>query len=698
MNRMHSLLFVASATASLSLSAEALTDAEYVEIEETTLQSSSEETAETYAEAPVEIGTGLNLNILETPQSITVISREQMDDFALTDINDVLDYTPGISVEAVETDRTYFTARGFDITNFQIDGLGLPLTSGNIQGTFNSVLYEEIQVLRGANGLGAGTGNPSATINLIRKRPTADLQGSIDVAYGSWDTVRLQGDVSGALNDEGTVRGRFVTSYQDGDSYIDLYSKENIVLYGVVEMDLSDQTMLTIGHSYEETNSDSPLWGALPVTYSNGNPTDYDVDTTTAADWSYWDKHINNSFLRIDQILSDTWTAQAEVSYIEAKGDSELFYMYGSPDQDTGLGLYAYPSKYESTERQILTNLQVNGLVDLFDRAHEVTAGFSYSKSTLHDQSDYGQGIGTPISVPLGQWKGKYPKPAFNAATDGSNYSYEETSVYGATRLNLADPLKVILGARVVWGDTDGYSYGAKGNKDQSYDSEFVPYAGVLYDINETFTAYASYTEIFTPQSETDIKGSTLDPIDGEAYEAGIKANFFENKAYASLAIFHIEQDNVAEAAGMNGGMTYYEAVPGLTSEGIEFEVAGELFPGFRVLAGYTYQEIRNDDDDFAKLYTPKNLFKVSTTYLIPNTKLTVGAAARWQSETKGGGITQDDYTIVDLMAKYQFNEHWSAQVNINNLTDEKYYSSLYWTQAFYGAERNAEISMNYSF
>lgn len=696
MNRKYITWLMASAAALPSLSAEALDDPEMVEIEATTLQGNSEEAPEAYSDAPVEIGTGLGLSIAETPQSITVISREQMDDFALTDINDVLRYTPGISVEAVETDRTYFTARGFDITNFQIDGLGLPLTSGNIQGSVDSVIYEEIQVLRGANGLGVGTGNPSATINLVRKRPTVDLQASANVTYGSWDTYRFEGDISGALNDEGTIRGRFVTAYQDGDSYIDLYSKENIVLYGVVEFDLSDQTMLTLGHSYEETNSDSPLWGALPVTYSNGNPTDYDIDTTTAADWSYWDKQTHNSFLRLDQVLSDTWTAQAELSYIEVEGDSELFYMYGSPDQTTGLGLYAYPSAYESTNRQFLSNLQVNGLVDLFDRTHDVTAGFSYSESTLDDESNYGQGIGTAIPVPLDQWKGKYPKPAFNAATDGSDYTYEETSVFASTRLNIADPFKVILGARVIWGDTDGYAYGSA--KDQSYDNEFVPYAGVLYDINETFTAYASYTEIFTPQSETDINGSTLDPIDGEAYEAGIKAQFFDNKAYASVAVFHIEQDNVAEAAGMNGNITYYEAVPGLTSEGIEFEVAGELFTGFKVSGGYTYQEIRDDDDDFATLYTPKNLFKVATTYRVPNTKLTVGAAARWQSETKGGGITQDDYTIVDLMAKYQFNENWSASVNINNVTDEEYYSSLYWTQAFYGAERNAQVSMNYSF
>ncbi len=169
-------------------------------------------------------GTGLVLSPLQTPQSVSTISREQMDDFGLDNANAVLALATGVNVEKIETDRTYYTARGFDIINFQVDGLGLPFTNGGAEGDLDTAMYERVEVLRGANGLLSSTGNPSATINFVRKRPTQDLQGSVGVTAGSWDMRRVDADLSGKLNHSGSVRGRIVAAGQDGDSYLDRYS------------------------------------------------------------------------------------------------------------------------------------------------------------------------------------------------------------------------------------------------------------------------------------------------------------------------------------------------------------------------------------------------------------------------------------------------------------------------------------------
>ena len=118
----------------------------------------------------------LDLDIKDLPQSISVIGEEMIDDFALNNINAVLDTVTGLNVEEVETDRTYFTARGFDVTNFQVDGLGLPVLSGNVHGDIDTAIYDRVEVLRGANGLMTGTGSPSATINYVRKKPTENTQ------------------------------------------------------------------------------------------------------------------------------------------------------------------------------------------------------------------------------------------------------------------------------------------------------------------------------------------------------------------------------------------------------------------------------------------------------------------------------------------------------------------------------------------
>ena len=246
--------------------------------------------AERYAPAePSTSSTGLAMTLRETPQSISVISRAQMDDFGLNNVNDVLDSAPGVTVERVETDRTYYTARGFDIRNFQFDGIGLPLPYSNVKGNRDTALFERVEILRGANGLMSGVGNPSATVNFVRKRPTEDARGSLGLSYGSWDTYRLDADLSGSLIESGAVRGRLVTAYQDGNSYLDRYEKERGLFYGAVEADLTENTLLTLGFSRQEDKADSPMWGALPLYYLDGEDTDYSRSTSTSADWSFWD-------------------------------------------------------------------------------------------------------------------------------------------------------------------------------------------------------------------------------------------------------------------------------------------------------------------------------------------------------------------------------------------------------------------------
>ena len=161
----------------------------------------SEESPPGYQARPNASTTRLNLTARQTPQGVTSIKREQLDDFKLNSIRDVLDSTPGVNVQKVETDRTYFTARGFDITNFQYDGMGMPLNGGVLVGDIDTAPYEQVDILHGANGLMTGSGNPSAAVNFIRKRPTYDPQAKVSLSTGSWDKRRVDLDVSGPLTD-----------------------------------------------------------------------------------------------------------------------------------------------------------------------------------------------------------------------------------------------------------------------------------------------------------------------------------------------------------------------------------------------------------------------------------------------------------------------------------------------------------------
>lgn len=667
------------------------------ELEAQTITATAAEDDSSYQVRSSSSATRLELSPRETPQSLTVVTEAILEDFQLDDVNQALLFTPGITVEQVETDRTYYTARGFDITNFQYDGLGAPFVYGNVGGDIDTALLERIEVLRGANGLMSGTGNPSATVNFVRKRPTARPQAEIDLTLGSWDRRRIEADVSGALNSAGTLRGRAVYAHEKGNSYLDRYGEETNVFYGVIEADLGQRTLLTLGHSLQKDDADSPLWGALPLYYSDGSATDFSRSTSTSADWSFWNNQEHRTFAELSHRLDNGWQIKGAVTRVEKDGDSRLFYMYGTPNPVTGLGLLAYPSLYEDRNEQWLADLYVSGPFSLAGREHELVAGLNWTRSELEDLSTYGQGIGTALP-PLQDWTGAYPIPAF-VSTAGSEFEDEQKSAYAASRLNLRDDLKLILGARATWMDAEGESYGAPR---QRKDDAVTPYAGLVYDLNDNYSLYASYTDIFNPQFRTNAAGDRLDPVEGRSYELGVKGELFNSRLNVSAAMFRAYQDNIAESAGRVGGRTVYNGFD-YQSQGYELEMSGELLPGLQGLAGYTFVDIENEDGRHARTYVPRHMLRGALTYRIPGMEqLQIGGRVSWQDDiyrdTTVGEIRQDSYALVGLMARYEIDDNWSVAANLDNLTDEKYITSLYWEQGYYGAPRNASMTLSWKY
>lgn len=651
---------------------------------------------DSYQSRPSSAATRLDLTPRETPQSISTITRAQLDDFQLNSVNDALENTTGIQVERVETDRTYYSARGFDITNFQYDGIGVPFVYGNVQGDLDTALFERIEVLRGANGLMSGIGNPSATINFVRKRPTAEPRASIALSAGSWDMRRTDTDVSGSLTASGNLRGRAVYANENGNSYLDRYSREKNVFHGVIEADLGEHTLFTLGHTLHKSDADSPLWGALPLAYSDGSPTRYDRSTSTSSDWAYWDVQDNRTFAELAHDLAGGWQARAVLTRVERKGDGSLFYMYGAPDRSTGLGLFSYPADYRDETKQLIGDLYASGPFTLAGREHELVVGGSWSKSTLEDISYYDRSTGTALPA-LEDWRGDYAQPRRDNGTLGSDFTDRMKSVYTAARLSLSDRLSLVTGARIVDIDSDGTSYGR--SKSTTYSSEVVPYAGLVLDLNDQYSLYASYTEIFQPQTQTDANGDRLAPVEGVTYEAGIKGELLQQKLNVSAAVFRTEQVNVAQMDGMNGATAFYRGVEGITSQGYELEVSGEVLDGLQVTAGYTFVDITDAEDRHAITYSPKHLVRASTSYRLPAMpQAKIGANLRWQDQTRNSVAQQDAYAVIGLMASYDIDEHWSVSANLDNLTDEKYLTSLYWDQAYYAAPRNASMTVSWNY
>lgn len=645
--------------------------------------------------------TKLDLTLRETPQTVSVVSRKQMDDFKLNNVNDALAASSGIVVERVETNRTYYTSRGFDVTNFQTDGVGMPFIYGNVNGDIDTAVYDRVDAVYGANGLMSSTGFPSATINFVRKRPTADLAASAGLTIGSWDTYRVDTDVSRKLIDSGRLRGRLVFAREDGQSYLDRYAHAKTVFYGIVEADLGDATVLAFGHHQQRNRAKSPLWGALPLLYSDGTRTDYDVSTSTAADWARWNSQLKTTFLELSHEFANGWQGKATLTRNHIANDGALFYAYGTPNRVTGLGLFAYPSLYEMDNTQTLADVYARGRFGLGGRQHDLMFGASWARAELEDISHYGRGIGTPLPA-LEGWNGDYPRPLFDARIDGSRFTFRQRSAYAATRLNPTDGVKLIAGVRATSAESDGVSYGTPR---QSRASDTTPYFGAVVDLTGQLSAYASQTDIFNPQYQTDITGTPLDPVEGRSREVGLKGEFFDRKLNVSLALFRTEQRNLAEIAGYQGPTAYHRGIDA-KSKGFQVDVSGRLTDNLQANLGYTQVSIHGDDGDDVRTYAPRHLARLSATYRVPGVAgLQVGANLNWQGDThvQSGAfdIRQRSYALLNLMARYEVNKQLSISANLYNATDEKHVASLYWGdngQGYYGAPRNPSVTLNWKY
>ncbi|TMO95457.1 TonB-dependent siderophore receptor [Pseudoalteromonas sp. S3260] len=657
-----------------------------------------------YITEEAQSATKLGLTIKETPQSISVVSRALMDDFSLDDINAVLESTPGVTVEQIETDRTYFKARGFEITNFLIDGLGIPQSSGSIQGTLDTAIYDRVEIVRGANGMMTGAGNPSATINMVLKKPTYTTQANASASYGSWNNKRVDIDVSTPINDEHAVR--VVFTKQDKESYLDRYETDKTIAYLAYEGKLTDDTLLSINYVNQQKDADSPLWGALPLYYTDGSPTDYDESTSTAADWSYWDNSAERIYVTLEQNLSATWVAKARYAHIKNEQNSELFYVYGTPDKDTGLGLTGYASRYDYKDTQDLFDLYASGKFELFSLEHDLSFGISQANMDFNDQSlyDYTTGNGFPGMPDLATWDGVIPEATLADKPNGSDVQNTQRSAYVSTRIKLAEPLSILAGVRYTDWETKGTAYDVVQTRD---DSELIPYIGTVYDFTESLSAYASYTETFVPQKELDINAEQLAPVIGKSAEVGLKAQLLGEQVFVTLAYFDAKQDGLAVALpGSLPSDTRYYAADGINSDGFEIELSGRLTDDLS--ASISFSNLSIDGDELVKDYTPENQLKMAATYQVPFIDgLTLGANYRWQDsisrvqvkDPAGNALAttkQDAYGLLDLMATYEITQNVGVTFNVNNSTDEKYINSLYWEQGYYGAPRNYSLSVNW--
>lgn len=647
--------------------------------------------------------TGLALAIVDTPQSVTIVDRGVLDDFAFDETNDVLRYVTGVNVEEVETDRTYYNARGFDIIEAMVDGVQIPNIWGPTIGSIDTVAWDSIEIVRGANGLLSGVGNPSGTINYRRKHPTGQRRVSAELTAGSWGKVRGEFDLDTPLTADGSWAVRITGATQSSDSYLRDYRTRRTAIQGVIDGRISEDVSISLGYARQQSKANGAMWGALPLLDSDGNQLDWDVSTSTSQDWTYWNSTDQTAFGEVAWAFAPGWTAKTHLTRRLNDEPSRLFYVYGTPDADTGLGLYGYPGGYDSKARGWIWDNSVQGTYSLFGRDQQLNLGVQYTDGQFEYLSfpvpTTDAAWGAMPSLADG-WNGtEVPFPAFGAAVQSADIHDRQWRVRGATDLELSDRLNLILGANYVDVKTTGYTFGVSAARAESAVSPFV---GATFKVVPGVNLYASYTDIFNPQKELGTDLAPLGSAKGTSWEAGIKGETADKGLFGSIALFRAEQSNLAESAGydVSLGQTLYTGID-LRSQGIEAEVGGRIAPGLSVQGGVTHLSLKDKTGAAVRTYVPRTTANLLLRWE-PTDKLQLGAAMRWQDDvyltTTLGTIRQDSYATLQLQAGYKLNDNVSFNLNVANVTNHKHLTSLYWEQALYAAPRNVTGSIRMTF
>ncbi|MCK9506325.1 MAG: TonB-dependent siderophore receptor [Porticoccaceae bacterium] len=654
--------------------------------------------------------TGLDLDVYETPQSLTIIDANTIDNFALADINSMLKMATGINVDSTETDRTYYNARGFDITSMHVDSVGMPFGS-LIVGDLDTAIYEKVEVIRGSNGLITGLGNPSGTINYVRKRPSNEFEMNTKFTVGRWNNKRMVADISTPLTESGRWAARFVGVYQDKESWLDHYENDRNVASLVVDGQVGDPVTLAAGYTRQDNNSDGVLWGAVPMIYTSGEQLDFDTSTTTTMDWTYWNTLTESTFVELGWQISHDWRILSTLTQTDYQEESEVFYVYWNTglDPDTGLGIYSYPGKFDDDKETLIWDTMVQGAFHAWGQHHEINVGVSLGdrESQSLDSSALTGFVAMPA---FPGWTGtEVPRPVWDEPFLAAHDDTALNRFYGSVLLSVTDTFKLILGMSVIDYENEGVSWGV--STDSSEDGS-SPYLGFTWEISQGLNLYASYSDIYQPQYYLDQNLEALGSAEGKSYEAGLKKQF-GNKLLASVALFKTEQENLQEFVEYGDGDDIddtdysddfdYSLYRGISveSEGIELEVAGEIADGVTVQAGYTYLTLEDPNGDDVRTFIPRNTFKLLTTWNPGwQENLSLGLSARWQDdiyfESAFGRISQDSYAVIGGYASYDLNDSLTLSLNLDNISDEKYLSSVKYEQAYFAAPQNYSLSLDW--
>lgn len=383
--------------------------------------------------------TKLDLSPRETPQTITVVTRQQMDDFGMTSVDDALKAASGIFVGDRGNNGSVYYSRGFELQS-QYDGIPNPIgiSESNRAPQIDNAFLDRVELLQGPSGLLTGAGTPGGTINLIRKRPTESFQAQTEVQLGSWNQRRLVSDVSGPLTESGRVRARLVALADDSDSFVNYAYRNRRAAYGIIEVDLTESTTLSASIQYQKDSGRNHL--GVPFA-TNGNDPGLGRSSYFGDKNNRTEKDQTIYTLGLSQRLSEDWTLKANYTHQKTINNTYNYgFIWGDLNATTGDGLVIYRQPLLAQQiRSDALDAYLSGKVEFFGREHELAFGLN----GLSMQSANQGGYGDPVAINAFTFN----PGSLGAITSVGKYSGEtkitQLGMYGVGRFSLSDSFKL---------------------------------------------------------------------------------------------------------------------------------------------------------------------------------------------------------------------------------------------------------------
>ncbi|RWU22903.1 TonB-dependent siderophore receptor [Pseudomonas alkylphenolica] len=638
------------------------------------------------------VGGKVATSILNTPASVSVVTRKEMEQRSVSTTEEALQYTPGVVSDFYGTDdrNDYFQIRGFQATTYR-DGLTLSSMRGVREDPF---AYERIEILRGANSTLFGPADPGGSVNFVTKQPRFEQFGQGYVTYGSFNHVETGIDVGDALNEEKTVAGRFTAKGQNSDREYDHSQDDNQLFMGGLTWAPTDYTSATMVLDYLKTES-SPNSGGYPL------DKEYDrSDFFGEPSYNFHDVERTSISGNVTHDFDNGFVLRSNLRYSELSDDYGYVYLSDNASR-VGTTIPRYLLGTDSDANQFNGNLMLQYDARFEHIDSSTLVGVEYLDSSTKESSVYD--LASPIDIANPVFTGV--SSAFTPYTAKKNDATTK-AVFLQQNLSFYERFIVTAGMRNDSMELSSKGYNLYSSPVQFDDNDSfseTSYRGALtYIVNDEVSTYVSMVESVSPPQV----GVT--PQTGRQYEVGVKYSPMGMDALFSAAVYDLTQENVTIAVVLPSGIIEQQTVGESRVRGLDLEAKAQVTQNLSLIGGYSYMEsevLRGSLYDGSSLKgnefttAPKHSASLWSYYDVPGTDVSVGLGARYVGAyylNAANTDKSDGTTLFDAAFNYQIAKGTDLAVNVSNLLDEQHVVGS-GTANYYNPGREITAKVSYS-